>query len=117
MEGIESVSLDGIQKAGLSHPQRGGDRHDVGHDDLREAGVVEEEAQHRLHRLIVSECEHRREHQTVVAIGEALRADYLLEGGVFTQDLIDTWIETKRKEADYVQLRPHPAEFELYYDL
>ena len=51
---------------------------------------------------------------------EALEADhdYLLEGGVFTKDLIETWIEYKRTaEIDYVRLRPHPAEFELYYDL
>jgi glutamine synthetase len=43
---------------------------------------------------------------------------YLTEGGVFTEDLIETWIEYKRNaEIAYVQLRPHPAEFELYYDL
>ena len=51
---------------------------------------------------------------------DALEADhdYLLEGGVFTKDLIETWIEYKRTaEIDYVRLRPHPAEFELYYDL
>jgi glutamine synthetase len=43
---------------------------------------------------------------------------YLTEGGVFTEDLIETWIEYKRSaEIAYVQLRPHPAEFELYYDL
>ena len=34
------------------------------------------------------------------------------------KDLIDTWIDFKRKqEVDYVRLRPHPAEFELYFDL
>jgi glutamine synthetase len=44
--------------------------------------------------------------------------DFLLQGGVFTKDLIETWISWKRKEeVDYVRLRPHPAEFELYYDL
>jgi len=43
---------------------------------------------------------------------------YLLEGGVFTQDLIDTWISYKRKyEADAVRMRPHPYEFHLYYDI
>ncbi len=49
----------------------------------------------------------------------ALEADHqwLLEGGVFTQDVIDTWIEYKRKhELDQVRLRPHPWEFWLYYD-
>ena len=44
--------------------------------------------------------------------------DFLTRGGVFTKDLIDTWIDFKRKqEVDYVRLRPHPAEFELYSDL
>jgi glutamine synthetase len=43
---------------------------------------------------------------------------FLLEGGVFTADLIETWIEYKRSmEILPVQLRPHPHEFELYYDL
>ena len=56
---------------------------------------------------------------SLAAVLNALEADhdYLLAGGVFTPDLIDTWIAMKRKEADYVQLRPHPAEFELYYDI
>ncbi|MEI6220119.1 MAG: type I glutamate--ammonia ligase [Actinomycetes bacterium] len=44
--------------------------------------------------------------------------EFLTRGGVFTKDLIDTWISFKRtSEVDYVRLRPHPAEFELYYDL
>jgi glutamine synthetase len=50
----------------------------------------------------------------------ALRADHdwLLEGGVFTEDVIDTWIEFKTvHELDQVRLRPHPWEFMLYYDI
>src|SRR3989475_9225758 len=44
--------------------------------------------------------------------------EFLLEGGVFTQDVIDTWIEYKRtRELDQVRLRPHPWEFWLYYDV
>jgi glutamine synthetase len=44
--------------------------------------------------------------------------DYLLAGGVFTPDLIETWINFKRlKEIDEVRLRPHPWEFYLYYDI
>ncbi|MEJ7651793.1 MAG: type I glutamate--ammonia ligase, partial [Nakamurella sp.] len=44
--------------------------------------------------------------------------DYLLEGGVFTSDLIETWIKIKREqEIDPIRLRPHPYEFALYYDL
>ena len=42
--------------------------------------------------------------------------DYLLEGGVFTPDLIETWIDLKRtNEIDPLRLRPHPYEFALYY--
>jgi glutamine synthetase len=44
--------------------------------------------------------------------------DYLLEGGVFTPDLVETWIEYKREaEIDPLRLRPHPYEFALYYDV
>ena len=44
--------------------------------------------------------------------------EFLTQGGVFTPDLIETWINYKRTaEVDYVRLRPHPAEFELYYDI
>src|ERR671914_1075278 len=44
--------------------------------------------------------------------------DWLLKGDVFTPDLIETWIEYKRKnEVDAVRLRPHPWEFALYYDI
>ena len=51
---------------------------------------------------------------------DALESDhkFLLEGGVFTKDVIDTWIEYKRKrEVDAVALRPHPWEFMLYSDV
>jgi glutamine synthetase len=50
---------------------------------------------------------------------DALEADheFLLKGDVFTQDVIDTWIEYKRaNEVDQVRLRPTPYEFFLYYD-
>lgn len=44
--------------------------------------------------------------------------DYLLKGDVFTEDLIEMWIEYKRKrEDDLIRLRPHPYEFALYYDI
>ena len=50
---------------------------------------------------------------------DALENDYkfLTAGGVFTDDLIETWISWKRKnELDEMALRPHPHEFNLYYD-
>ncbi len=51
---------------------------------------------------------------------DALEKDYqfLLEGDVFTKDVIDVWLEYKReKEIDAVRLRPHPYEFYLYFDI
>ncbi|WP_061962272.1 type I glutamate--ammonia ligase [Demequina flava] len=50
---------------------------------------------------------------------DALEADhsYLTEGDVFTEDLIAEWIDYKRaNEIDPLRFRPHPHEFELYYD-
>ncbi len=51
---------------------------------------------------------------------QALEDDhaFLLKGDVFTEELIETYIEYKRKnEYDAVRLRPHPYEFSLYYDI
>jgi len=56
------------------------------------------------------------------SLPEALAAlekdhDFLLKGDVFTQDVVETWIEYKRtQEIDELRLRPHPYEFALYYD-
>ena len=50
----------------------------------------------------------------------ALEADneFLRRGDVFTEDVIDTWLEYKRKhEIEAVRLRPHPWEFYLYFDI
>ena len=42
--------------------------------------------------------------------------EYLMEGNVFTKDLIENWIDYKReKELKPMAQRPHPYEFELYY--
>ncbi len=57
------------------------------------------------------------------SLDEALRHlekdhQFLLKGGVFTEDLIEAWINYKRvKEVDQIRLRPHPYEFFLYYDV
>ena len=50
----------------------------------------------------------------------ALKEDhaFLLKGDVFTQDVIDTWIEYKTEhEVNPIKLRPHPHEFFLYFDI
>ena len=44
--------------------------------------------------------------------------EFLLQGDVFTSDVISTWIWYKReKEVDAIRLRPHPYEFALYFDI
>jgi glutamine synthetase len=44
--------------------------------------------------------------------------EFLLQGDVFTADVLKTWIRYKRiKEVDAIRLRPHPYEFHLYYDI
>ena len=50
---------------------------------------------------------------------DALEEDheFLLKGDVFTQDVLDVWIEFKREQIAAVQLRPHPYEFHLYFDV
>jgi len=50
----------------------------------------------------------------------ALQADhdFLLKGDVFTPDVIETWIDYKMEnEVKALDLRPHPWEFALYYDI
>jgi glutamine synthetase len=44
--------------------------------------------------------------------------EFLLKGDVFTEDALQTWLEYKREaEVAQVAIRPHPHEFELYYDI
>jgi glutamine synthetase len=56
------------------------------------------------------------------SLDEALMAleddhEFLLKGDVFTEDVIQTWIEYKmQNEIDALRLRPHPYEFALYFD-
>jgi glutamine synthetase len=50
---------------------------------------------------------------------DALERDheFLLQGDVFTKDVLETWIKYKREfEVEAVRTRPHPYEFALYYD-
>ncbi|CAM2175262.1 glutamine synthetase [Paraburkholderia sacchari] len=57
------------------------------------------------------------------SLDESLRAletdnAFLRKGDVFTEDVIDTWLEYKRThDLDAVRLRPHPWEFYLYFDI
>ena len=61
--------------------------------------------------------------RTPASLGEAVEAlekdhDFLVQDGVFTPDLVETWVDFKRtNEIDYVRLRPHPGEFSLYFNV
>ena len=55
------------------------------------------------------------------SLDESLRAleedhEFLLQGDVFTPDVIEMWLEMKREHVDALRLRPHPYEFYLYFD-
>jgi len=60
---------------------------------------------------------------TPSSLEDALRSleadhDFLLQDGVFTEGLLERWIDHKRKkELEYINLRPHPSEFILYYNV
>ncbi|OYV38994.1 MAG: glutamine synthetase, partial [Thiomonas sp. 20-64-5] len=43
--------------------------------------------------------------------------DFLKRGDVFSDDLIDAYLELKRGEVQRVRQLPHPVEFEMYYSL
>jgi glutamine synthetase len=70
----------------------------------------------------LSAREARRIKTLPASLGEALDAlekdhDFLLEGGVFTPDLLESFIEIKREEVAEANLRPSPIEYEMYFDL
>jgi glutamine synthetase len=59
--------------------------------------------------------------QLPTSLGESLNAlhqdhEFLLEGNVFDEDLINLWIAKKSKEELDLVSRPHPYEIEAYYD-
>lgn len=66
--------------------------------------------------------EHAQVTQVPSSLEETLAAleadkDFLMAGDVFGSDLIDTWIGLKNAELDMLRQRPHPYEFDLYYQI
>jgi glutamine synthetase len=61
--------------------------------------------------------------QTPGSLAEALDAleadhEFLLKGDVFTKDVVEKWLDYKREEEVLqLNLRPHPYEFMMYYDI
>ena len=58
-----------------------------------------------------------------LSLGDALVAlekdhEFMLQRDVFTNDVIETWIDYKRQnEVEALRIRPHPFEFAMYYDI
>jgi len=92
--------IDGIQNKADPGKPLDRDIYEMTHHEMKEMGI----------------------RTTPGSLGEAIDAleadhEFLLRADVFTEDLIQTWIEWKRsKELDPIRLRPHPHEFSLYYD-
>ncbi|MDR3423619.1 MAG: type I glutamate--ammonia ligase [Alphaproteobacteria bacterium] len=54
------------------------------------------------------------------SLEEAIKAlekdhDFLLQGGVFSADMIEAYLDLKREEWDRFRMAPHPVEFDMYY--
>lgn len=69
----------------------------------------------------LSEKELKKIHQLPTSLRKALVAlkkdhDFLLEGGVFTKDLLDAWFKLKYQDVKEIRIRPTPYEYELYYE-
>jgi glutamine synthetase len=93
------AGLDGVQNKLDPGPPLDKDIYDLGPEELKNVPSMPGSLEDALDAL---ECDH----------------DFLLKGDVFTEDLLLTWIEYKReREVNAIRLRPHPYEFQMYYDI
>jgi glutamine synthetase len=93
------AGLDGIQNKIMPPPAMDKDLYDLPPEDLAK---VQKTAGSLPEVLDALEQDH----------------DFLLKGDVFTKDVIEVWLEYKRKkEVDAIRLRPHPWEYALYFDI
>lgn len=56
------------------------------------------------------------------SLGDALDAlaadhEFLVRGGVFTEDAINTYIDLLRADVQRLNMTPHPVEFDMYYSV
>lgn len=71
---------------------------------------------------LLPEEEQAKMKQAPTSLEKALRAlqddsDFLVEGGVFDEDFVESWVDLKMKnEVGPLAIRPHPYEFTMYYD-
>lgn len=79
-------------------------------------------APHEINLYKLSQSELQKLPQVARSLEDALLAlksdhDFLIEGGVFTKDFIDSYIELKMHEVSKHRMMVHPIEFEMYYSL
>jgi glutamine synthetase len=90
--------LDGVRNKTHPGPPLDKDIYDMPPEELKDLPTVPQTLDDALTAL-------ERDHE------------FLLQGSVFTEDVIETWIEYKRKaEVAAIRVRPHPYEFALYFD-
>jgi glutamine synthetase len=93
----------------------------AGLDGIKNKIVPPAPVDHDIYEMSPAELAELGVRQAPGSLDESLDAleadhDFLLEGGVFTKDLIETYIAYKREnEVDAIRLRPHPYEFALYF--
>ncbi|MBI4570069.1 MAG: glutamine synthetase, partial [Planctomycetes bacterium] len=93
------AALDGIKRRTDPGKPLDRDIYDMSPEELKEVPTTPNSLEDSLANL-------RRDH------------DFLLQGDVFTRDVIETWIDYKiKKEVNGLKLRPHPYEFEMYFDV
>jgi glutamine synthetase len=93
----------------------------AGIDGIRRGIVPSDPVDENIYELASGDSGKEIE-RTPSTLDEAIGAlekdhDFLVQDGVFTPDLIETWVDLKRtNEIDFVRLRPHPGEFTLYFN-
>ena len=96
--GMLMAMLDGIRNKTHPGPPLDKDIYDMPPEELKDLPRVPQTLDDALTAL-------ERDHE------------FLLQGSVFTEDVIETWVQFKRsEEVTAVRLRPHPYEFALYFD-
>ena len=99
MSAVLMAAIDGIQRRLDPGRPLDKDLYDLAPDELKDVLKTPSSLEESLAAL-------RNDHQ------------FLLRGDVFTEDVIEEWINYKTKnEIDAVRLRPHPYEFALYFDI
>lgn len=94
----------------------------AGLDGIRNKIVPPAPVDADIYEMSPEELAHLGVKQAPGSLEEALDAlesdhEFLLESGVFTKDLIETYISLKRDEVDAIRLRPHPYEFNMYFSV